>query len=344
VREQGKQVKNIKLLAVTLAACLAVACFSAAFGAEIDDQFDADIGKELTPEAEAAINKALARLVTFQNRDGSWGGDHKGGMTGIALMAFMVTGNFPGRPPYGDAMEKGVNFLLAKAEKGGGFIGPNMYDHGFATLALSEVWGMSDREEIRDTLKRCVDVILRAQNAEGGWRYAPYPELADISVTVTQIVALASAREAGILVPDKTLEKAIEFVKWHRLGDGYRYMHGTLPNFARTAAALTSLLMCGERDPKLIEPSIRFLMDYPQSVVRTPGREAYYYGHYYAIQAIYQAGEHYYQEWYPKIRDDLLKDQDPSGAWHIRDPYGIGTPMSIIILGVPYRYLPIYQR
>ena len=88
-----------------------------------------------------------------------------------------------------------------------------MYEHGLATLALSEVWGMSDNAKLRDSLKRAVQIILRSQNREGGWRYHPRPEDADLSVTVMQIVALASAREAGIYVPDETIEKALSFVK-----------------------------------------------------------------------------------------------------------------------------------
>ena len=75
----------------------------------------------------------------------------------------------------------------------------------------------------------------------------------------------------------------------------------------------------------------------------------YYYTHYYAIQAMVQAGDEEYAEWYPA--DPRCPDQPgrmPSGAWDKGSRHGGGgsytTPMAIIILATPHRYIPIYQR
>ena len=57
-----------------------------------------------------------------------------------------------------------------------------------------------------------MDVTIRAQNSQGGWRYNPEPRDADLSMTVMHTVALNSAKEAGISVPDKILEKAVKYV------------------------------------------------------------------------------------------------------------------------------------
>ena len=57
---------------------------------------------------------------------------------------------------------------------------------------------------------------------------------------------------------------------------------------------------------------------------------------------MYQAGDAHYRPWYPRIRETLLKKQAADGSWS--DDHGIGTQMAILILGVPYRFLPIYQR
>jgi hypothetical protein len=58
---------------------------------------------------------------------------------------------------------------------------------------------------------------------------------------------------------------------------------------------------------------------------------------------MYQAGEGYFQDWYPEIRNVLVAQQAKDGSWGGgRGEYS--TPMAILILGVPYRYLPIYQR
>ena len=39
----------------------------------------------------------------------------------------------------------------------------------------------------------------------------------------------------------------------------------------------------------------------------------YYYGHYYAVQAMWLRGGDDWAEWYPAIRDELLKRQSRSG-------------------------------
>ena len=305
---------------------------------------------ELSPEAERAIDQGLRYLATKQNRDGSWGSRHHVAITSLTLMSFMLKGNFPKKGQYGTLLDKGVGFLIRRGEDGGGYFGTHnygMYEHGFATLALSEVWGMSDRKEVRDTLKRAVDIILRSQNHEGGWRYHPRPESADISVTVMQIVALASASEAGILVPAKVIKKALEYVRrcQQKFEGGFGYQPGNTPRLSSSAAGLMSLLMCGERESKAVDRALAYLKRLPDD--KFEKSQWYYYAHYYAIQAMYQAGEGHYQDWYPQIRDALLPKQGKDGAWAAGGEGGdpcYSTAMSILILGVPYRFLPIYQR
>jgi len=302
---------------------------------------------DLSGEAERAIDAGLRWLAAQQNADGSWGMRYHEASTALALMAFMLKGHFPEKGPYGEAMDKAVGFLVERARQGGGYMGVNMYEHGLATLALSEVWGMSNRKEIRDTLKRAVEVILRAQSPRGGWRYEPRPRDADISVTVMQIVALASAREAGIHVPSQTIDKALHYVKGLQVkgSGGFGYTGPSRPEFARSAAGVMALLMCGERDSREVIIGLEYLRQLPHSKFTTG--KFYYYGHYYAIQAMYQAGESYYQEWYPHVSEALLARQGEDGSWRGGEGGSgpsISTSMSILVLGVPYRFLPIYQR
>ena len=302
---------------------------------------------DLSPAAERAIDAGLRWLAGQQNADGSWGLRYHEASTAVALMAFMLKGHFPETGPYGEAMDKGVAFLIERARRGGGYMGVNMYEHGLATLALSEVWGMSERTEIRDTLKRAVEVILRAQSPKGGWRYEPRPRDADISVTVMQIVALASAREAGIHVPSQTIDKALRYVKGLQVrgSGGFGYTRPSQPEFARSAAGVMALLMCGERDSREVLMGLEYLRQLPHG--KFTAAKFYYYGHYYAIQAMYQAGESYYQQWYPNISDAMLARQREDGSWDGGEG-GSGpafsTSMAILVLGVPYRFLPIYQR
>jgi len=330
----------------------------AAASAHSEDRVDL---AELSPDTEAAINKGLTYLVAQQNANGSFGQQVPVASTALSLMAFMVQGNFPERPPYGEPMKKGLDFLLQVAttnKRASGFMGGSMYEHGLATLALSEGWGMSSRkDEIREVLKKAVDVIIHSQNPEGGWRYKPEPKDADVSVTVMQLVALASAQEAGIAVPDETIQKAIKYVK-SSFSDqgGFLYQPqqrraGAKAQLPCTAAGVLSLFMSGERDSNEAQKSLKYLQTFQEKMSQPMNH--FYYGNYYAVQCMYQAGDSYYQSWYPKIRDTLLAKQKADGSFgdaaEAKNPRATGvstvnTAFSILILGVPYRFLPIYQR
>jgi hypothetical protein len=265
----------------------------------------------------------------------------------------MVKAHFPGEGPYGDELDKGLNFLLRESKASAdGYLGTSMYAHGLATLALSEVWGMSDGDrddEVLKALRRAVEVILRSQNIRGGWRYDPNPKDADLSVTVTQIVTLASVRQAGLVVPDVTIDKAIDYVTtcWHEESGGFTYKAGYYagPRFALSAGATYALQLCGRRDSEQVKAGMRYLTE-----LRDQGRifhdtGYYFYGHYYGIQAMVQAGDRHYEAWYPRIRDALLLKQAPDGSWSGgRGGRPQSTAMALIVLGTPYRYIPIYQR
>ena len=51
-----------------------------------------------------------------------------------------------------------------------------------------------------------------------------------------------------------------------------------------------------------------------------------------------------WDQWYPAIRDELLRRQTAAGFW--TDGFGneYGTAMALIILQMPNNYLPIFQR
>src|SRR5215207_2156141 len=112
-----------------------------------------------------------------------------------------------------------------------------MYGHGFATLFLAEIYGMTGNEEVKEKLSNAVKLIQRTQNHEGGWRYQPAPYDADISVTITQVMALRAARDAGIKVEKEVMEKAIGYIKKCQCGDGgFSYVagQGSGSGFARS--------------------------------------------------------------------------------------------------------------
>src|SRR5262245_43267150 len=187
-------------LAVLLALVLpaTVFCPRAAADAKMDER------------TKKATQRALEWLAHRQNADGSWSDgrySHNTAITAFALLAFMSQGHLPNQGQFGPEVNKGARFLVACSRSSDGYLvgarGGNMYCHGMATLALAELWGQTGDEEIRPVLKKAVDLIVRSQNPQGGWRYEPAPTGADISVTIMQVMALRAAKNAGLHVKDE---------------------------------------------------------------------------------------------------------------------------------------------
>jgi hypothetical protein len=329
----------------------------------------------ITPAAQQAIDQGLAYLEGAQHQDGSYGtNQHRGNVAiaSLAGLAFMAGGSQPGRGRYGRSVTRALEFVLSQERPNQpGFLfnsnavlhGP-MYGHGFGTLFLAEAYGMVSnrqlRERLRGTLSRAVQLIITSQNGEGGWRYQPRRADADLSVTICQIMALRAARNAGFAVPRSVADACTRYVKNCQdiHGDGgFRYMQqGGPTGFARTAAGVVALYSAGVYKGEAVQKGLDYLLRNcrPGNMNQNPFRHDfrdmqlhYYYGHYYAAQAMWTGGGRYWQEWFPAIRDELIAhpDRQRDGSWYDRRicPH-YATAMACIILQIPNNYLPILQR
>ncbi len=316
---------------------------------------------EMNEAWEAGIARGLRALEGMQNDDGSFGAGRYSrnvAVTSLACLAFMADGNLPGRGEYGTNVERGLDYILENSTETGlvaaeGTHAP-MYGHGFATLFLGEVYGMTPggndtalSGRLHEALVKAVRLIERTQNNEGGWRYNPVPHDADVSVTICQIMALRSARNAGIEVDKNVIDRAVDYVRRCQNPDGgfsYQLMTG-FSAWPRTAAGVASLFYAGIYDDDAIDKGIEYLRQNAMPGEAAHSRAHYFYGHYYAVQCTYLAGGDIWAEWWPAIRDELLGMQRSTGAWpdpSVGDAYG--TSMALIILQMPKRFLPIFQK
>ena len=349
--------KHLSLVIAFAVVCLPVPCALADDDA-LFELSDDDKAPELTEDAKKAIDRGLKYLIANQNQDGSWSmqnGDYAIAGTSLGLMAFMVEGHFPGFGEYGDALDRAKEYLLKRSEESpSGAMGVKMYEIGLYTIAMSELWGMTkdpeDNKRIQKYLERAVQIILRSQSPLGGWRYAPRPDAGqDTSVTAMVFVSLASAREAGILVPTETIERLTGYLRdqafdEQRGGFGYQGRGFTI---ACTAGGVYAAQLAGNRETEWVQAALNTLENDPKMFSRKDNGH-FYYSHYYAMQAMVQAGDERYSKWYPKIRDALISLQKPNGSWVEQEgdkpDYPHKTPMAIIILATPNRYIPVYQR
>jgi prenyltransferase beta subunit len=337
---------------------LAYAAPSSSDQPKLADRPNQVTGDEINDAQKASVERGLEWLAAHQKPDGSYTGDGMSphaGITALAGLAFMQAGNLPGRGKYGSNVQRCLDFILNSCQESGLIAndqshGP-MYGHGFATLFLGEIYGMTGDERVKDKLQRAVRLIEKTQNNEGGWRYQPVPYDADISVTICQVMALRAARDAGLKVEKTTIDKAIEYVRGCQNADGgFSYMRrqgaGGNSGFARSAAGVASLYYAGIFEGDDITRGLKYLMKFLPNrtgIAVNPEMEAhYYYGNYYAVQAMFLAGGDYWAKWYPAIRNQLIVKQNKTGSWSgdFSDDYA--TSMALIILQMPNRYLPVY--
>lgn len=315
---------------------------------------------EITPRLDEAVAKGLAALAQMQNSDGTFGQGNWGrsaAITALAGLAFMADGNLPGRGVYAQQISRALDAVLQATTESGLIAGENaaapMYGHGFASLFLGEIYGMgsfsaqSPDDRVYPALLRSVRLIESTQNNEGGWRYNPIPSDADVSVTICQIMALRSARNAGLEVPKETIDRAVKYVRQCQNPDGgfrYQLVEGESA-FPRSAAGVASLQYAGVYDDDAVHKGLEYILKSAMPDGHGTQRSHYFYGQYYAVQAMYQAGGPRWALWWPAIRDELLAMQGADGTWSdpsVGDAYA--TAMALIILQMPKRYLPIFQR
>ena len=315
-------------------------------------------GQVVVDDATAGlIDGALRYLASKQAPSGGWSADeHPIAITSFALMAFLASGHVPDEGPYGRAVASGVQFVADSLQPDGLYFPPTqsqyMYGHGIATVVLSEAYGHTRSPRLREKLGKAVDVIVRSQNSLGGWRYSPGEASADISVTVLQAVALRAAQGAGLAVPKQTIERAVTYVQrcFDKPAGGFAYMAGQKgPAFARTAAAIYSLQVCGRYDDDLIAPGVKYLL------ANRDTRDWYTYGNFYAAPALYMVGGDVWRDWYPHIQGALAGAAVREGDtvhWELtmdREPHqGVSrlycTAVYAAMLAVPYNYIPLWQR
>lgn len=317
-------------------------------------------GDEITPQQRQSVEKGLAWLARNQGPNGEYGARAGGygatsAITSLAGLAFMSAGNLPGRGKYGENTQRCVDYILSCSQESGLLAADNshgvMYSHGFATLFLAEAYGMTGDENVKEKLQKAIRLIQQCQNREGGWRYLPIPLDADISVTICQVMALRAARDAGIKVEKETIDRAIHYVRSCQNADGgFSYMAnfggGGGSGFERSAAGVAALYYAGIFEGDDIRRGLDYIRQFlPGAGVGGQTISHYYYGQYYAVQAMFLAGGDYWARWYPAIREELLAKQDANtGSWpgaEVSEDYS--TSIALIVLQMPNRYLPVFS-
>jgi hypothetical protein len=328
-----------------------------------------------TTLTEAAVSRGLRWLSKQQFPDGRWkleefprtdaGRASSAGATrsdtaatSLALLPFLGAGQTPRSGIYRDQVARGLRWLLSVQKEDGDLRHDSpsntaMYAHGQAAIVLCEAFVCSGGDEVlRGPAQKSIDFIVAAQHADGGWRYEP-GEAGDTSVLGWQLMALQSARNAGLHVPQHTLDNASNFLATVESNGGafYSYLPEQNPTHVMTAEAQLCRMYLGRRPEHAgMQQGMRALLQ--QHPPKGNDTDIYYW--YYATQAFHHYGGREWDQWNRQMRDLLVFSQIQRGAnagsWDPEGPHaGSGgrlymTSLATCTLEVYYRHLPIFRR
>jgi len=322
-----------------------------------------DVGRgrsEVTSGLPIAVERGFRYLLLRQRPSGEFDSHFPVATNALAGLAFLAGGYTEriGPKRYTRALTACTEALLKRQKACGYFDDGNsrMYGHGFATLYIAQLYGMSSRSRrIQDSLRRAIRVIEESQGADGGWDYEPHAQCgggitgaSDSSVTVCQTMALRAARNLGLTVNTAVVQAARRYIEKAQNKDGgfrYRSERGSyvaaVSAFPRSAAGVCILYSLGEYNSASIRRGFSYLEKHYWSPSHYP-----FYGQYYCAQAMFQAGGRYWRMYFPRIRDMFLDHQERDGGWraNTRENDVQATAMVLIVLQMPYRLLPILER
>lgn len=328
-----------------------------------------------TSSTETAVTEALKWLARNQGKNALWSltgaGKYSDGAnsenpeaaTAMALLAFQGAGYTPlseRNAPFTAVVTKAWRALLKRQKEDGDFFqegssNGRLYTQALCTIALCELYGMTKDSEYRDAAQRAVDYCIKVQSPEGGWRYQPGFD-SDTSVTGWFVMALQSARMAGLEVESQSLGRISDFLETvaHDGGAQYAYTAGAGKKLSMTAEGLLCRQYLGwkQQDARLRRGVQVLVKQLPNA---ESGKTHVYYWYYGAQVCHHMEGEPW-RRWNTAMREALpalqIREGAERGSW---DPTldettavtGGGrlfvTCLATYCLEVYYRHLPIYQ-
>ena len=329
-------------------------------------QMVSDVLAPYADRVESAINRGLAYLASIQSPEGYFDGAYGRAPAVVAFagMAFLAQGHTPGRGPYGENLNRCIDYILSQQRDNGYLVAREgadrgMYSHNSAALFLCEVSGMVDaarQARLDAAISKALKLTLAAQNIAkpaghaGGWRYDPGSGDSDMSLTGWGLMALRSARLNGARIPDDNIERAIKYVLGMQSGTGSFGYQGPADNINLTGAGVLCLELCGYHGTEQMQRAADFIA---KNFPGIAGSSFESYALYYNSQAAFQIGGTLWQEFAGWMYQRYLPLQQPDGAWRERPGTWMSgqdqgtaypTAMRILAFAVPYRQLPIYAR
>lgn len=321
-----------------------------------------------TEQSENAVRLGLQWLAAHQRDSGSWRLNHQAGpcngrcrhpgsfgtstgATALALLPFLGAGHSSSHGEHREVVRRGIYYLqsrMLETARGGDLQEGTMYAQGLAAIALCENYALSGDESLRESAQSAVDFICHAQHPKGGWRYAP-GQPGDTTVSGWQVMALKSAKMAGLRVPSPVLEGARRYLDSVESAGGaaYGYLRPGKEPSPTAVGLLLRMYLGWPQDDERLARGVDYL------AARGPSPTDIYFN-YYATQVLHHHAGPQWKSWNAELREMLIRRQarqgHERGSWYFVDKHNEAggrlytTAMSVMILEVYYRHMPLYGQ
>ena len=340
---------------------------------------------------EQAIKSGLEWIKRQQKTGGNWqlhtGYPDAGysvlrtdtGATALALLAFLGDGHTQNDGDYQDVVRKGLKWLRSIQKQDGDYhdhteLGRQtaFYAHSQATIAICEAYALTGDQELAASADRAVQFLLNSQHPiEGGWRYQPQDRdsMGDLSVTGWGLMALNTARMAGIEVPPEAFGRVSFFLDQVATRNGALYRYLPSDPAGKASRAMTACGLLGRQwlgwskdDPAMAE-GVEWLLR-PEFAPQWADGKRNIYEWYYVGQTLHNLGGDRFKSWFETVQNLIVEHQkrrgsrkaptDVAGSWSPIEPSGsvdeyankagrlYMTAMCLLVLETPVRHSPIY--
>lgn len=328
------------------------------------------------PECEDAVMASLRWMQSTQSKDGSWTtGNHKVGMTGLALLAYLGHCETPNSAEFGNTVHSAIVYLVGVGMKNGGRLATDTgdkhwpYEHSIATYALAEAYTFCSKQNInipnlKETVSEAGNFIIGHQHSHSGaWDYN-YDQSGkrggDSSIVCWHLQALKACKHTGLDFPriKSSAGQALDYLEKCQKSNGGVYY---TPNSGAPYATMTGgAMLCFQQWNKGSRALVRQGSKYIRKEVKFgyDTADADLYAHYYYGQAMMNRGGAEWRDYNDMFVDELLENQNDNGSWKspggnnkikgIATSYAGGgtealhyrTCLCTLMLEVYYRFLP----
>ena len=339
---------------------------------------DAPRPKPITPPTAEQIDAAITRGVDFllkrQEKNGAWGSAHRTkqlniyapapgahhafrtAVTSMCISALIESGDK--RPEVAKSLDRAEVWLfehlpsLRRADLPTIY---NVWGHAYAIQGLVDMYRRhaddpAKQQKIKKLIEQQVELLNRYEFLGGGWcyydlrkvAYPPLPAAYTMSfVTAAVLVALDDARDIGVEIPKKMVDRAMDSIRRQRKSD-FSYLYGEYfkmrpmyginrPGGSSGRSQACNLAMYRWQDEKTTLAVMRTWLDrlFARNLWLEIGRKRpvpheawmkvagyfYYFGHYYAAGCINELDPSERPHYQQHLAHILLPLQEKDGSW-----------------------------